>query len=296
MRRFGWLLAVAACAHAESAAFRVSSDLVLVNATVLDAAGRPVTGLTAERFRLFDGGARQRIATFAEEETPVSVVLVADVSHSMRGKLAACGQAAAELARTAMPGDEFALVTFADQPRLAAGWTRDGAAVAAGLAQEQAAGTTALFDALLLAAQYAGHARNRRRVVLVVSDGGDNHSRYTAREVRWRLEESGPELYAVAIGDSGYADPYGDEGPGTAALAELCARGAGRYVTVDDASQVREAIGRISRETRSRYVLGYRPTRRIGAGRLHRVEVRVTPAAGLSRVSVSWRRGWREPE
>ena len=283
MRRWAMLLMAAACARAETAAFRVSSDLVLVNATVRDAAGRPVTGLTQDRFQLFEGRRSQRIAFFTEEETPVSLMLVADVSRSMRGKLDVCARAAADLVRTVLPGDEFALVTFAGRPRLEVAWTEVGAVVTAALSRAQAAGTTAMFDALLLGAQYVRHARNARRVVLVVSDGGDNHSRYGRREARRRLEESGLELYGVGL----------EESP---LLEDLCEHAAGRYVTVDDTSKLPDAISRISREIRSRYVLGYRPARLDGAGRFHRVEVQVAVPHGFERVSVSWRQRWREPE
>jgi len=288
-----FLVLVAALLPTQAASFRVSSDLVLVNASVLDAAGRPVTGLTQDRFRLFENHAEQRIAFFAEEQTPVSMVVVADTSGSMRGKLDVCAQAATALVRSYFLGDEFALVTFADRPHLAVPWTDNGKAILAALSQTGAYGDTALLDAVLFAAQYARHAHNPRRVVLAVSDGGDNHSRYDRSEVIERMEESGIEVYAVSLGESGFAALF-DGGSPDDALEEMCDRASGRFVSVENMAKLPEAMDRISREIRSQYLLGYYPARRSGGGRTHSVAVKVTPPPGLRRIDVRWRRRWSE--
>jgi Ca-activated chloride channel homolog len=281
---------------AQAQNFRVSSDLVLVNATVIDPAGLPVTGLTQDRFRLFERRAEERIAYFVEEETPVSVVIVADTSASMKKKLDVCAQAAAELFRSILPGDEFALVTFAERPQLAVPWTADDQAIRAALSQTQAHGTTALRDALLFGAQYARHARNARKVLLVVSDGGDNHSRYSSMELRRRLEEADLDVYAINMTESWYTGPKDEVSEESSPLEELCEHISGRYVKVDNMRKLPEAVSRISREIRSQYVLGYHPGQLSGAGRFRRVEVKVAPPSGVRRVSVYWRQGWREPE
>jgi Ca-activated chloride channel family protein len=277
----------------EAGRFRITSDIVLVNATVVDAAGRPVEGLTQDHFRLFEYHTEAHIAYFGEEETPVSLVIVADTSGSMKGKLNVCARAAAELFRSILPDDEFALVTFAGRPLVAEPWTTDDSKIRSALASAPAAGTTALFDAVQLGAQYASHGRNARKAVLVVSDGGDNHSRYSEGDVRRRIEELDLELYALNIGGSWFSEAEGWWG--RAVLERLCEHASGRYVAVERLSELPAAVSRISREIRSQYLLRYRPRRLDGAGCLHKVEVKVIPPDGMRRVSVRWRQNWREP-
>ncbi len=303
LKSFGMIAALTSAAAAqqrpsavaEAARFTVSSDLVMVNATVLDPAGRPVSGLTRDRFQLFDGRAQERIASFTEEETPVSVVVLADVSHSMDGKLAVCARAAAQLVESTLPGDEFALITFSNAPHLDVPWTAEGEAVLQALRGARPGGTTALFDAILFATQYTRHARNARRVVLIVSDGGDNHSRYTATQARHRLQEANLELYAIHLNEFSFG-LAAEEQSANNAMEHLCERVSGRYVALDDLGGLPDAVARISREIRSQYVLGYRPTRWSGSGRYHRMGVKVAPPEGLRRVSVYARPGWREPQ
>jgi len=275
---------------------RVSSDIVLVNASVVDSRGRAIEGLTKANFRLFENHAERKISWFSEDQTPVSMVVVFDTSGSMAGKLTRCAEAVAELLRTAQNGDEFALFTFSRQVELAQPWTRDDAAISSALLNARAHGTTALLDAIDTAGHYAARGANPRKVMFVLSDGGDNASRLRELQVRRRLEEMDIELYAVDIreGDMPMAWPGVLEG--SQLLDRLCGDLSGRYVPVERMSDLADAVERIRREIRSQYVLGYRPQPLARDGRFHTLQVKVTPPPGMRRVSVRWRRGWREPQ
>ena len=278
----------------DASRFSISSDLVLVNATVLDMRGRPVNSLTRENFHIFENQTEKKIEYFSEEETPVSMIVVADTSGSMAGKLPGCVEAIARLFDGATPGDEFALITLGSQAVLAREWTRNDANLRDVLANTRAHGSTALLDALHMAALYSRTAANARRLVFIVSDSGENHSRFRERDVRRLLEETELEMYAVDIrGPDRALEPEVLEGPGL--LDRLCEEAAGRYIAIDRMSELPKAVERISREIRSQYMLGYRPAAIGQAGRFHKVEVRVHPPSGMHRLSVRWRRGWREP-
>ena len=225
--RIGILFLAAACTAAcagdkrpngegEAGRFRVSSALVLVNATVVDSRGRPVPGLARENFRLFENHAEKKIDWFSEDQTPVSMVIVFDTSGSMDGKLSRCAEAVAGLLRSSQTGDEFALVTFSSTTQVAQTWTRDEAAIPAALLNARAHGATAMIDALRIAGQYAATGANARKLIFVLSDGGDNSSRWTETQVRRQLQEMDLELYAVDIQESNFAPlfPAVPGGPG----------------------------------------------------------------------------------
>ena len=281
----------------ESSRFLVSSEMVLVNASVVDAHGRPISGLRKENFRLFENHAEKKISWFSEDQAPVSMMIVFDTSGSMEHKLRRCAEAAAELIRFSQQGDEYALVTFANESRLVQTWTHDDSAISAALLNARAHGTTAMIDALRMAGRYANTGRNARKLVFVLSDGGDNSSRYTERQVRRQLQEMDLEMYAIDIRESGTVAQFEGvyEGPGL--LDRLSEALSGRYLAVERMADLPDAVERIRNEIRSQYLLGYRPdSEERDTGRFHPLVVKVAPPPGVRRISVRWRRGWREPE
>jgi Ca-activated chloride channel family protein len=283
-------------AAGEANRFRVSSEMVLVNTSVVDSHGRPIAGLTKDNFRLFESHREKKIAWFSEDQAPVSMVIVFDTSGSMEGKLKRCAEAVAELLRSSQTGDEFALMTFSNQPQLVRKWTHDEAAIPAALLNERAHGTTAVIDALQMAGRYANTGSNSRKLIFVVSDGGDNSSRWRETQVLQQLQEMDLELYAVDIRESAFTPSYPGLAEGPGLLDRLCDSLSGRYMAVDRMGDLTGAVERIRREIRSQYVLGYRPGALERDGRFHPVEVKVAPPAGMHRISVRWRRGWREPQ
>lgn len=293
-----WALAVtlfaAVSAAAASDQFHADANVVLINATVLDRQGRPVRGLTRQHFHLFDDQAEQSIAYFSEEETPLSLAVIFDVSGSMDGKLARMRAAVDAVLKGANARDEFSLITFADKPQFAAGWSRNAEELQNRLLLASAHGQTSLLDALETGLVQMKNASNPRKAMLVFSDGGDNHSRASEREVMRSLEETGVQIYAV---DSAEPQIFRARSPeefaGPDLLERLCDSAGGRYFQVDGKRELSEAAGQISGELRWQYVIGYVPANSAKDGRFHHVRVQVKRAEGSPRLSVFWRRGYR---
>jgi Ca-activated chloride channel homolog len=273
--------------------FHANANVVLINATVLDGHDRPVRGLTRHEFRVYQEKSEQRIAYFSEEEVPLSLAVIFDVSGSMDGKLAAMRTAVDAVLRGANVGDEFALITFADSPQIAMGWSENPDEIQNRLLQASAHGETSLLDALRTGLAHMKKARNARRAMIVFSDGGDNHSRSTEREIDRALEESGVQIYAIDGADSLASlsrSPEVFDGPDL--LDRICDHAGGRYFQADGKREFQRAAEQIARELRSQYLIGYVPE---GAndGRFHHVRVQVQRDAGTPKVTVFWRKGYR---
>src|SRR5690348_4969482 len=159
-------------------------DLVLVPVTVTDPYDRLVTGLDKENFQIFDGNKQQEIKHISSEDAPISLGVIFDMSGSMADKIDKSREAVVQLMRTANPEDEFFVVGFSDRPQLIATFTQDPGKIQNELAMSQPQGRTALLDAIYLGLNTLRGAHHRRKALLIISDGGDNHSRYTEGEVR----------------------------------------------------------------------------------------------------------------
>ncbi|MGA2595020.1 MAG: VWA domain-containing protein, partial [Bryobacteraceae bacterium] len=274
-------------------AFRTSSDLVLINARVLDGRGHPLAGLEAGQFHLFEDGVEQKLVAFNQGDVPVSIVLVFDTSNSMKRLLGRSREAVSLLLKAGNPEDEFALVDFSDRPSLALNWTGDLSQVHDYLSHTEPHGTTALLDAIVLGGSVARHAHSVRRVLVVISDGGDNHSRHGVAEVRRYLLEAGVEVYAVNIMNDFPQPTWTADGP--LLLAGICWAGGGESVQIQQSTNLAGVIEQVAREIRSQYILSYQPSTLARPGKYHRVNLKVSPPPGTGRVYVSWRHGYYEP-
>ncbi len=295
---FGILLSLAAWIQGaepkRKAAFRSDSYVVLINATVLDRMGRPVTGLSRDRFHLFQDKTQRPITYFAEEEVPVSLAIVFDASGSMNANIAGARKALRALLDGSNPKDEFCLITLADRPELTVPWSTNDSLIEERALFRAPHGQTALLDAIQLALAQTKKASNPRRAILVVSDGGDNNSRYTEREIAEALEEGDAQMYAVDLTERPYyAGPTAEEMGGPDLLSRLSERGGGRYFAAHDERELRGVANRISRELRSEYVLGFVPPEGIKDGKFHHVQLRVERDG--PKLSVYWRPGYRIP-
>jgi len=268
--------------------FRAESDLVLVPVSVTDERNHAVTGLGRDAFRVFEDKAEQSIVQFSSEDLPLSVGIVFDLSGSMTGKLAKSRQAMSEFLRFANPEDEFFLVEFSDRPRLTVPFTSDTGFIQDRLRIVEPKGTTALLDAVCLAMNTMKKARYSRRALVILSDGGDNHSRYSAAEIRDRIRESDVWIYAMGIYEQ--RPPMALEvASGKKLLQALADDSGGRNFSVDSLIDLPVVAARISLELRNQYVLGYRPADPARDGKYHRVEVNVVGGRDLR---VSWRPGY----
>jgi len=274
---------------------RVDSKLVLVPVSVCDPQNRPVTGLEKEHFKVFDDKVEQTVTHFSMDDEPVAVGLVFDISGSMGDKLRLSRLAAAKFFDTANPEDEFFLVEFNDQPRIVVPLTRDFEEIQNQLTFAQSKGRTALLDAIFLAMHEMKKSNKNRKALLIISDGGDNASRYTEGEIRNRVRESDLLIYAMGV----YEGPASrgrspEEAAGPGLLTDLSEQTGGRHYPVS-AMEMPDIAAKIGIELRNRYVLGYSPTDQQRDGRYHHVQIKLIPPPGLPQLKAHWRLGYYAP-
>ena len=274
--------------------FKVNSTLVLLNVSVTDARGRFVTGLARQDFQVFEEKTAQTVAYFSAEEAPVSVGLVLDFSGSMASSFRQLQQAVAEFLKSANPEDQFCLIEFRDRAELSMGFTSAPEEIQNRVASTRPEGTTALLDAVHLGLGQMRKARNSRKILLIVSDGGDNHSRFRVREVENLARESDVEIYAIGIGSASVRTVY-DLWDGPALLSELTEEAGGRCYEIGNSRELPAVAEKIGRELRHQYVLGYVPSNRQRDGRYRRIQVKIARAPGQPRLSAYWKRGYFAP-
>jgi len=278
---------------------RVEVDLVLVQVTVTDPYNRLVTGLDKEHFEVSEDRAAQQILYFSNEDAPLSLGLVFDVSGSMEssGKMERATKAAVQFLETANPQDEFFLVRFADQPDLLTGFTSSVEEVQNQLLYSHAEGRTALLDALYLALDTMRDAHNPRKALLVISDGGDNRSRYGVKDIKAFVRESDVQIYAIGIFDpvANRSQPELVWGPSL--LGELAEMTGGRMFPVEiyNIHELPDVAQKISVELRNQYVIGYRPTNRQRDGSWRKIRVKLNPPKGLPPLTTYARSGYYAP-
>jgi Ca-activated chloride channel homolog len=259
--------------HAHIRPIRVDVDLVLVPVAVTDAMNRPVTNLTKQDFALYEDEKAQQIRYFMSDEAPISIAVLFDASRSMTDKIDTERAAIHEFFKNANPEDEYFAISFSNRPRLLVGPTVSTDEVEDKLTSIQPAGTTALLDAIYLAESHLRFARYQRKAIVILSDGGDNTSRYTLREVKKLIEESDTQIYAIGLFETFLFSTI-EEKLGKKWLSEITDRTGGRTITVQDRAKLPQAAATISREMRNQYILGYRPT--VGDGKWRKIKVRVT--------------------
>src|SRR5664280_2038627 len=277
------------------ASLRVDTNLVLVPVTVCDPLNRPVTGLEKEHFKVFDDRVEQTVTHFAMDDEPVAVGLVFDISGSMGPKLQKSRQAAAEFFRTSNTEDEFFLVEFNDQPKLVVPLTRNAEEIQNQLTWAQSKGRTALLDAVFLAMNEMKKSKKIRKALLIISDGGDNSSRYSENEVKNLVRENDVLIYAIGVFEmAGGRMRTSEEAGGPGLLNDLCDQTGGRHLPAD-VSELPDIAAKIGVELRNRYVLGYSPTSQARDGRYHALHVKMVPPKGLPALRPYFRRGYYAP-
>jgi Ca-activated chloride channel family protein len=273
-----------------SANLRVDTTLVLVPTTVNDGLNHPVTGLEKENFRIFDDKAEQTITSFSSEDEPVALGFIFDTSGSMAGLLPQGRAAAAELLKFANPEDEFFLVEFDTRPRLVIPLSSNTSQIGLEVMMTKSGGSTALNDALFMGIHEMHKSKRAKKALVLISDGGENHSRYTPTEVKNVVKESDVLIYTVAIGAGHDADSLSGMGF-MSGVAEM----SGAHMFYANGFELADIATKIGIELRNRYVIGYSPRDPRRDGRFHRIEVRVVPPRGLPKLRAHWRTGYYEP-
>jgi VWFA-related protein len=275
---------------------RVDTNLVLINVTVTDPLNRFVTGLEKEHFRLFEDKAEQKILSFASEDAPLSIGLVFDASGSMGAKLQKARQAAAQFFKTANPEDEFFLITFNDRPELVMPFTHETQDIQSRLTFTQAKGRTALLDGVYMAFNHMKKAKNARKAILILSDGGDNSSRYTETEIRNLVREADVQIYAIGIFEPiGARGRTAEELGGPGLLSELAEQTGGRHFPVENVNELPDIAAKIGIELRNQYVIGYTPANQERDGKYRRVTVKLVQPRGFPQLKPFWRQGYYAP-
>ncbi len=253
---------------------RTHAELVLVPVTVTDPMNRVVVGLKQGNFQLVEGKQTQEIKHFSQEDAPVSLGIILDVSGSMVSKIERARGAVQKLLETSNPQDEFFLITFSDTPHLDQNFTQTIQEVQDKLLFARPKGSTALLDALYLGMNRMKEAKYARKALLIISDGGDNHSRYTEREVKTRIKESDTLIYSVGVFDREFATH--EELVGPALLTEISEVTGGRCYTLDNPNSLSAITEHIGIELRNQYVLAYTPSNSKDDGKWRKIKVELT--------------------
>ncbi|HEX4595314.1 MAG TPA: VWA domain-containing protein [Bryobacteraceae bacterium] len=275
---------------------RVDVPLVLIPVHVTNPAGVSVPGLKKENFRLFEDDVEQKIVHFSNEDAPLSIGLLFDASGSMENKIKKSWEAAAEFFKTANSDDEFFLVQFSDRPKLLLPFTQDTDEVYQRIARVRPFGRTALLDAIGVGLGEMKKARYYRKAMVIVSDGGDNRSRYTRGEIKNALLESDVQIYAMGIFDfdPSHKQPS-EERNGPNLLSELADDSGGRHIAVEKLEDLPAVCARIGKELRDQYILGYYPTNDARDGKHRSVKVSITPPDNMPPLKSYHRRGYQAP-
>ncbi|HLL16060.1 MAG TPA: VWA domain-containing protein [Pyrinomonadaceae bacterium] len=280
--------------------------------TVTDEKGRFVTGLLKESFGVFEGKSAREVTYFDDEDAPVSVGILIDVSRSIKApNIDAARQLTAKFIRLGHPENEYFLAEFNDKWRELTPWTRDGQTIVNALRKvgmagadakpqttqqkPQGRGLTALYDACFGALEQMARAAHPKRAILIVTDGGrDNASLHKAGEVRRLSATSGVLLYAVAATLPNYEliiDPEGQRN-----LDEMCSQTGGRAFFPNNRPEMDAVYERIAWELRHQYVVGFTPTNAAQSGKWNKVKIKVAPPSNFTRdIFVRSREGYFSP-
>ena len=275
---------------------RIDTTLVLIPVAVLDPLRKFVTDLDKENFRLFEDKVEQDIISFSSEDAPLSICIVFDTSGSMGDKLNMSRRAVAQFMKVANPQDEFCLITFSNRAELLEPFTTMTEIIQNRLTFIGSRGSTALMDGVYLAMNQMRKARNPRKAILVISDGGDNSSRYTETEVKNAVVESDTQVYAFGIFEGmGSRGRTPEEFSGPDLLNRLAHLTGGRSFGIGNLAELPDAAEKVAIELRNQYVLGYSSTNKTRDGKYRRVEVRMAKVKGLPKLTPVYRTGYYAP-
>ena len=255
---------------------RVGVDLVVVPVTVRDRNGRAVTNLEQHNFAIYENDKEQTIRYFSKDDQPISLGLILDLSSSMINKIDRERAAVSEFLKAANSQDDYFVIGVSSRPTIISDSTQSADRIEAKLALETPKGTTALLDAVYLALTKMRSAQYQRRALLIISDGGDNNSRYRLKHIKELAQEADVAIYGIGLFDTALFKPF-EEFMGRRWLQEITDASGGRTVTVDDLSKLPEVASAISWELRNEYVISYRPESSPRSGKKRLIRVKVVP-------------------
>jgi Ca-activated chloride channel family protein len=268
---------------------RVDIDLVLLTATVKDRANRYVRGLTQESFQIWEDKTEQQIRYFSEEDVPLSVGIIFDISGSMANKLAPARAAASTFLRMGERGDEYFLIEFSDRAGLVQDFTTDITKLQNSLLATYAKGGTSLYDALYFGMEKVNRGHNSRKALLLITDGEDNHSRYSFSDVREFAKEHDVLVYSI-----GLLEEQSTQLPrmGAAVLQDLANITGGIAFFPDSIAALDAICAQIGNDLKNQYVIGYHSTNPNSDGKWRKIRMKVNMPKGAPRLSVRAKSGY----
>jgi len=274
----------------------IDVDMALLNVTVTDPYNRLVTGLEPDNFRVFEDNVEQEVVTFSSEDVPISIGVIFDYSGSMSNKVGKAREAALQFFKTANPQDEFFLVSFNERAELTSSFTHSVEDLQSRMMLTAPKGRTALLDAIYLGLSEMRGAHNAKRALLILSDGGDNHSRYNESDIKRLVKEADTQLYAIGIFDPlGSRNRTPEELNGPSLLSEITEMTGGRVFAVEKLEDLPDIATKIGMELRNQYVLGYRPSNKAHDARWRKVKIKLRAPRGLPPLTVYSKMGYYAP-
>jgi len=277
-------------AHWDLPIIRTDANLVLVPVSVTDPTQRLATGLHEDNFEVFEDKTPQTIQHFSSEDVPVSLGIILDVSGSVADKMARVKDAVDQFCDIANPQDEFFLISFADEPRLTSDFTNNPEDIKKDLLLAEPKGRTSLLDAVYMGLRKMKQARYGKKALLIISDGGDNHSRHGEREVKALARESDVMIYSMGIFDRYVATLEEQLGP--MLLSEIAEPTGGRAFTIDTPNALASVARHIGEELRTQYVLAYRPRDARHDGKWRKIRIRLRLPRKLAFLQAHARTGY----
>ncbi len=277
-------------------ALHIEVNLALVNVTVTDPYGRIVTGLEPDNFRIFEDNVEQELVNFSSEDVPISIGVILDLSGSMANKLGKAKEAALQFCKTANPQDEFFLVGFNERTQLLSPFTSNVEDLQSRMLSASAKGKTALLDAIYLGLSQMRGAHSGKRALLIISDGGDNSSRYSVKDIKRFVREADTQLYSIGIFDPfEYRSRTPEELNGPTLLSETTELTGGRAFSVKNINELPDIAAKIGSELRNQYILGYRPSNKAHDARWRKIKIKLRVPKGLPPLSVYAKTGYYAP-
>jgi len=266
---------------------RVSTDLVIVNVTVLDKNGKFVPGLKRADFQIFEDGAPQRLSTFSAEETPFAAAILLDTSGSMESRLTLGRSAAIRFLDGLRDEDVAAVYSFDTKVEQWSDFS-PGRDLPQRVYALKTRTMTALNDAIVRAADDLAKREEKRRAIVVLSDGGENYSHASSDKALDRVSGANATIYGANMAPEG---PNRDLN-GVAILRNLAEKSGGRYIDVPGGLELRDSLASIAEELGHQYTIGYRPTNRAHDGKWRTLQVKLSKPD----VTVRTRKGYRAPK
>jgi len=274
----------------------IDVDLALVNVTVTDPYNRLVTGLEPENFRIFEDKVEQEVVNFSSEDVPISIGVILDLSGSMANKLGKAKEAAVQFFKTANPQDEFFLVGFNERAQLLSPFTDNVEDLQSRMLSASAKGKTALLDAIYLGLSQMRGAGNGKRALLIISDGGDNNSRYNEQDIKRLVREADTQLYSIGIFDPfEFRSRTPEELNGPTLLNEMTELTGGRAFTVENLNDLPDIAEKIGMELRNQYILGYHPSNKAHDARWRKIKIKLQAPRGLPPLNAYAKTGYYAP-